>query len=64
MFLESVGRTLLSQETAVELDILCIGPVEASSVSGEIDSDTCTRDVKLFVQRHWAVKRVRVETTR
>ena len=36
MFAEGVDRTLLSQETAVELDILRIGPVEASSVSREI----------------------------
>ena len=39
VFIEGVRRTLLSQETAVELDILRIGPVEASSVSKEIDSD-------------------------
>ena len=43
MFVEGVGRTLLSQETAVQLDILCIGSVEARSVSGEIDSDTRVR---------------------
>ena len=43
LFVEGVGRTLLSQETAVELDILRIGPVEASSVSGEIDSDARVR---------------------
>ena len=43
MFVEGVGPTLLSQETTVQLDILRIGPVEASSVSGEIDSDTPVR---------------------
>ena len=43
VFVEGVGPTLLSQETAVQLDILRIGPVEASSVSGEIDSDTPVR---------------------
>ena len=43
MFVEGVGRTLLSQEIAVELDILCIGPVEGSSVSGEIYSDSRVR---------------------
>ena len=43
VFVEGVGRTLLSQETAVQLDILCIGSVEARSVSGEIDSDTPMR---------------------
>ena len=40
MFFEGVGRTLLSQETTMELDILRIGSVEASSVSGEKDSGT------------------------
>ena len=40
VFVEGVGPTLLSQETTVKLDILCIGPVEAISVSGEIDSDS------------------------
>ena len=38
MFVEGVGRTLLSQETTVEIDILRIGPIQACSVSGEIDS--------------------------
>ena len=40
---EGVGRTLLSQETGVELDILCIGPVSKISVSGEVDNDTRVR---------------------
>ena len=39
MFVKGVGRTHLSQETAVELDILRISPFEASSISEEIDSD-------------------------
>ena len=39
MVVEGVGRTLLGQETALEIDILRIGPVQASSVSGKIDSD-------------------------
>lgn len=43
MVVEGIDHTLLSQETAVELDILRIGPVEANSVSGEIDSDTRER---------------------
>ena len=43
MFVEGVGRTLLSQETGVELNISRIGPVEASSVSREIDSDSRVR---------------------
>ena len=43
LLVEGVGRTLLSQETAVEFDVLRIGPVEASSVSGEIDSDSRVR---------------------
>ena len=43
MFVEGVNRTLLSQETAVELEILRIGPLEASSVSREIDSDSRVR---------------------
>ena len=38
VFVEGVG-----QEMAVELDIMCIGPVEASRVSGEIDSDSRVR---------------------
>ena len=38
VFVEGVGRTLLSQETTVEIDILRIGPIQACSVSGEIDS--------------------------
>ena len=36
---EAVVPTLLGRETAVELNILCTGPVQANSVSGEIDSD-------------------------
>ena len=43
MFVEGVGPTLLSQETAVQLDILRIGPVEASSVSRGKYSDTRVR---------------------
>ena len=38
-----VGRTLLCRETAVELVILHIGPVQANSVSGGIGSDICGR---------------------
>ena len=48
MVVEGVGRTLLSQERAVELDILRIGAVEANSASGEIDSGNRGRYSYLF----------------
>ena len=48
VFVEGVSRTLLSQETAVELDISRIGAVEASSVSGEIDSNSCVKESYLL----------------
>ena len=35
------GRTLLGHGTAMDLDILHIGPVQANSVRGGIDSDIC-----------------------
>ena len=45
MIVEVVGRTLLGQEAALEIDIGRIGPVEESSVSSGIGTDICGRDL-------------------
>ena len=45
---EGVGRTPLGRETAVELDLLRIGPVQANSVGGGIGRDISGRYSYLF----------------
>ena len=48
MVVKGDGRTLLGCGTAMDLDILRIGPVQANSVSGGIDGDICGRYSALF----------------
>ena len=55
------GCTLLGRGTAMDLDILRVGPVQANSVSGGLDGDIRV-EIQCFVQRRWAFKRLRVET--
>ena len=42
------GRTLLGRGTAMDLDILRVGPVQANSVSGGLDGDIRGRYSALF----------------
>ncbi|XP_015772539.1 PREDICTED: uncharacterized protein LOC107350812 [Acropora digitifera] len=42
------GRTLLGRGTAMDLDILRVGPVQANSVSGGLDDDIRGRYSALF----------------
>ena len=42
------GRTLLGRGSPMDLDILRVGPVQASSVSGGLDGDICGRYSALF----------------
>ena len=55
------GCTLLGRGTGMDLHILRVGPVQANSVSGGLDGDIRV-EIQCFVQRRWAVKRLRVET--
>ena len=48
MVVEGVGRTLLGQEAALEIDILHIGPVQANRVSGRMGSEICESFSDLF----------------
>ena len=55
------GCTLLGRGTAMDLEILRVGPVQANSVSGGLDGDIRV-EIQCFVQQRWAFKRLRVET--
>ena len=48
MVVKGVGRTLLGQEAALEIDILRISSVPANSVNGGVGSDICGRYRDLF----------------